>query len=81
MHRKAFGRGIGRAGSGSDLHFRKIVFQAILPELKAHGMTTIVVSHDDRYFHIADRVVKLKQSELGESENPVGAVSGRLVFA
>lgn len=42
-----------------DPHFRKIFYEAILPELKSQGLTTIVVSHDDRYFHVADRIVKL----------------------
>jgi len=50
-----------------DPHFRKIFYEAILPELKAQGMTTIVVSHDDRYFHVADRIVKL---DRGESIEP-----------
>jgi putative ATP-binding cassette transporter len=42
-----------------DPHFRKYYYHNILPELKAQGRTIIAVSHDDRYFHLADRVVKL----------------------
>jgi putative ATP-binding cassette transporter len=49
-----------------DPHFRKIFYEAILPELKAQGVTTIVVSHDDRYFHVADRIVKLERGALIE---------------
>lgn len=50
-----------------DPHFRKIFYEAILPELKAQGMTTVVVSHDDRYFHVADRVIKLEGGALTET--------------
>jgi len=51
-----------------DPHFRKIFYEAILPELKAQGMTTIVVSHDDRYFHVADRIVKLSRGASVEPQ-------------
>jgi len=33
--------------------------QTALPELKHRGKTVLVISHDDRYFHLADRMVKL----------------------
>ena len=32
---------------------------SLLPELKAKGKTVIVISHDDRYYQIADRIIKL----------------------
>jgi putative ATP-binding cassette transporter len=31
-----------------------------LPELKANGKTVFVISHDDRYYHVADRIIKLE---------------------
>jgi putative ATP-binding cassette transporter len=34
--------------------------------LKARGKTLIVISHDDRYFHIADRIVKLDSGRVEE---------------
>ena len=43
-----------------DPIFRKRFYEEILPELKGRGITIVVVSHDDRYFHLADRVVELK---------------------
>nr|VFJ45355.1 MAG: putative ATP-binding cassette transporter [Candidatus Kentron sp. FW]VFJ60862.1 MAG: putative ATP-binding cassette transporter [Candidatus Kentron sp. FW] len=42
-----------------DAEFRIEFYEQILPELKAKGKTVIVVSHDDRYFHCADHVIKL----------------------
>jgi putative ATP-binding cassette transporter len=42
-----------------DVHFREYFYTRILPELKSRGKTVIAVTHDDRYWHVADRVVKL----------------------
>jgi len=38
------------------------LLQTALPELKHRGKTVLVISHDDRYFHLADRMVKLTMS-------------------
>lgn len=45
-----------------DPEFRAYFYHQLLPELKAKGKTLVVVSHDDRYFHLADRVAIM---ELG----------------
>lgn len=49
-----------------DPEFREIFYYKILPELKARGKTLIVISHDDRYYHIADRIVKLDSGRVEE---------------
>ncbi len=41
-----------------DPLFRDYFYTELLPELKRGGRTIIAVSHDDRYFHVADRVVR-----------------------
>ncbi len=46
-----------------DLEFREFFYYEIIPGLKRRNKTVIVISHDERYFHLADRVVKL---ELGQ---------------
>ena len=43
-----------------DLEFRVYFYENVLSELKANGKTVIVVSHDDRYFHHADHIVKME---------------------
>jgi len=43
-----------------DPEFRKYFYEDLLPSLKAKGKTIIAVTHDDRYFHMADEVVKLE---------------------
>ena len=47
-----------------DPAFRRLFYTEILPELKAAGRSLIVVSHDDRYFHIADRVLHLRAGRI-----------------
>jgi putative pyoverdin transport system ATP-binding/permease protein len=47
-----------------DPHFREVFYYELLPELKARGKTVIVISHDDRYYHIADRVIKLEYGQV-----------------
>jgi putative ATP-binding cassette transporter len=42
-----------------DPQFKESFYFELLPGLKEAGKTAIVISHDDRYYHVADRVVKL----------------------
>jgi len=44
-----------------DPHAREIYYREILPELKAEGRTLFVISHDDRYYDIADRIVTMRE--------------------
>jgi cyclic peptide transporter len=41
-----------------DPEFREYFYYRIIPALKAKGKTIIAVTHDDEYFHCADRVLK-----------------------
>jgi putative ATP-binding cassette transporter len=47
-----------------DVSYREIFYTQILPELKAAGKTVLVISHDDRYYHLGDRVLKLEYGQL-----------------
>ncbi|HYG24752.1 MAG TPA: cyclic peptide export ABC transporter [Verrucomicrobiae bacterium] len=47
-----------------DPHFKNVFYTQLLPELKARGKTVLVISHDDKYFHVADRVIKLDYGKL-----------------
>ena len=52
-----------------DPQFKNIFYMNLLPELKAKGKTLIVISHDDRYYHLADRIIKLDDGQVvGDSE-------------
>ena len=47
-----------------DPTFKDIFYFSILPELKAQGKTVVVISHDDRYYSIADRLVHLEAGRV-----------------
>ncbi|AFZ32285.1 cyclic peptide transporter [Gloeocapsa sp. PCC 7428] len=50
--------------SDQDPYFREIFYNQLLLNLKQRGKTIIVISHDDRYFHLADRIIKLDYGKL-----------------
>jgi putative ATP-binding cassette transporter len=47
-----------------DPLFRDIFYLQLLPELKARGKTVLVISHDDRYYHLGDRIIKLDYGQV-----------------
>jgi putative ATP-binding cassette transporter len=49
--------------SDQDPYFREIFYKQILLELKQQGKAVLVISHDDRYFHLADRLIKLEYGQ------------------
>ncbi len=53
-----------------DPQFRAHFYEVLLPELKKAGKTVIVISHDDRYFHVADRVLRMEYGKIGAPEPP-----------
>jgi putative pyoverdin transport system ATP-binding/permease protein len=57
-----------------DPVFKEVFYLALLPELKARGKTVIVISHDDHYFHVADRILKLDYGKI-ESDIMVAALT------
>ncbi len=58
-----------------DPIFKEIFYRDLLPELRARGKTVFVISHDDHYFEVADRIIKLDygkvESDLTISHEPV----------
>ena len=47
-----------------DPVFKEVFYRQLLPELKAKGKTIIAISHDDRYYYIADRIIKLDYGKV-----------------
>jgi putative ATP-binding cassette transporter len=47
-----------------DPEFRKYFYEEIVPAFKQRGVTVIAVTHDDRYFHHADRVMTMEYGEI-----------------
>jgi putative pyoverdin transport system ATP-binding/permease protein len=47
-----------------DPVFKRLFYTQILTELKAQGKTVLVISHDDQYFYLADRIIKLDYGKI-----------------
>ena len=47
-----------------DPVFKEIFYYELLPELRAMGKAILVISHDDRYFHLADRLIRMENGHL-----------------
>jgi putative ATP-binding cassette transporter len=47
-----------------DPSFKAVFYEQLLPELRARGKTVVVITHDDRYFPLADRVLKLDNGAI-----------------
>jgi putative ATP-binding cassette transporter len=43
-----------------------VFYTQLLPELKGRGKTVLVITHNDRHFEIADRLIKL---DFGKSRS------------
>ncbi|MBB6127421.1 cyclic peptide export ABC transporter [Mucilaginibacter lappiensis] len=42
-----------------DPYFRQKFYMQIIPILKSHGFTVIAITHDDKYYHCADKLYKM----------------------
>jgi putative pyoverdin transport system ATP-binding/permease protein len=47
-----------------DPEFKSVFYEELLPELRNRGKCVIVITHDDQYFTIADRVIRLRDGRL-----------------
>lgn len=48
--------------------FRDLFYKEILVKLKERGKTVVVITHDDRYFHLADRIIKLDYGKIESNQ-------------
>lgn len=50
--------------SDQDPIFREVFYTKLLPELKHAGRAIVVITHDERYFHLADRMMRLEDGHI-----------------
>jgi putative ATP-binding cassette transporter len=55
-----------------DPLFRRKFYEELLPLFKARGMTIIAVTHDDRYFHVADRRLHVEEGTIVSEQTGTG---------
>jgi putative ATP-binding cassette transporter len=61
-----------------DPMFKEVFYHNLLPDLKARGKTVFVISHDDRYYHVADRIIKLDYGKLALENYSAPALTSSL---
>ncbi|MGJ4889472.1 cyclic peptide export ABC transporter [Bradyrhizobium sp. HKCCYLR20261] len=59
---------LDEVGADQDPSFRHRFYTEILPDLRARGKAVIVISHDDRYFSMGDRVLTMRDGRLEQAE-------------
>ncbi|MBB1060449.1 cyclic peptide export ABC transporter [Marilutibacter spongiae] len=59
-----------------DPAFKAFFYNAILPGLKERGKAVVVISHDDRYFDVADQLVVMEDGRITD-RNLSGATLAR----
>ncbi len=47
-----------------DPQFRQFFYETFLKELLSRGKTIVAVSHDDKYFHMADQLLRIEQGRI-----------------
>jgi putative ATP-binding cassette transporter len=61
--------------SDQDPLFKEVFYTRLLPELRSRRKAVLVISHDDRYFHCADRLLKLDYGMIAAEGRASGAGS------
>jgi putative ATP-binding cassette transporter len=55
-----------------DPQFKEVFYYHLLPELRARSKTVLVITHDDRFYGVADRLLKLDCGKLVYDGQPAG---------
>jgi putative ATP-binding cassette transporter len=65
--------------SDQDPQFKEFFYTRLLPDLRSNDKAVVVITHDDKYFHLADRVIKLDcgQVEMEDGHESIGAALRR----
>ncbi len=62
-----------------DPTYRAYFYEQLLPALNAQGKTLIVITHDDKYFHLADKLLKFDNGQM--TVVPAGEAAFPLQYA
>jgi putative ATP-binding cassette transporter len=49
-----------------DPQYKEIFYKTLLPDLCKRGKLVVVITHDDRYFHLGSQVIKLEDGKVVE---------------
>ncbi len=60
--------------ANQDPFFKRFFYLELLPELRGEGKTVVVISHDEEFYDVADRVVRLLDGQVAH-ESPAAVMS------
>ena len=58
-----------------DPLYKQVFYYELLPELKARDKTVLVISHDDRFYEVGDRIIKLDYGKIVYDQPVVPALA------
>jgi putative ATP-binding cassette transporter len=61
-----------------DPAFKKFFYEVMIQDLKARGKCVVVITHDDRYFHLADRIIRLEDGRIAAMDQHAPAIGDRI---
>jgi cyclic peptide transporter len=61
--------------SEQDPEYRRVFYRQLLPELRRRGKIVIAITHDDHYYDVADRIIKLHQGKIDSTTTVAAAVT------
>lgn len=64
-----------------DPEFRELFYKKLINELKNRGKCVIAITHDDRYFNLADKVIKMERGKIVEYDEQQGSEQFELANA
>lgn len=63
-----------------DPGYRRFFYRTLLPEMRRSGKIVIAITHDDHYFDVADKVMRMEEGRLVAYEGDFLFTSGHDVF-
>jgi ABC-type arginine transport system ATPase subunit len=64
-----------------DPEYKDIFYCKILPDLRNRGKAVVVITHDDRYFHLGTRVVALENGRIVDTSSRSATAGTHVVSA
>ncbi len=58
-----------------DPSFRNFFYEELLPDLRRRGKTVLVISHDDRYFHVADQILVIEDGRIRNDQQRTQSIA------
>jgi putative ATP-binding cassette transporter len=64
-----------------DPSFRAYFYKKLIPEFKRKGKTIIAITHDDAYYHCADRIIKFDYGHVAVDGTPAEVYDSLLKYS